>query len=97
MSLTYAEIADKLSVAIGKKISYVDVPLEQARKAMVDSGAPAWFVDGQMEQYQVRLKGYQAAVTTVVSEVAEKQPISFDQFALDHAAYFGSGHTTGGA
>jgi uncharacterized protein YbjT (DUF2867 family) len=87
-SLTYAEIAEKLSTALGRKITYVDVPLGQARKAMVDSGAPEWFVDGQMEQYQVRLKGYQAAVTTVVSEVAKKEPISFDQFARDHASQF---------
>lgn len=87
-SLTYSEIADKLSAAVGKKITYVDVPLGQARKAMVDSGAPKWFVDGQMEQYQVRLKGYQAAVTRVVSELAKKAPISFDQFARDNAAYF---------
>ena len=64
------------------------MPLGQARKAMVDSGAPKWFVDGQMEQYQVRLKGYQAAVTRVVSELAKKAPISFDQFARDNAAYF---------
>jgi hypothetical protein len=84
-----------LSAALGKKIAYVDVPLEQARKAMVDSGAPAWFVDGQMEQYQVRLKGYQAAVTTVVSEVGKKQPTSFDQFARDHAAHFGGGQAAG--
>lgn len=94
-SLTYAEIADKLSVAAGKKIVYVDVPLEQARKAMVDSGSPQWYVDGQMEQFQVRLKGYQAAVTTAVSEVAKKQPIAFDQFARDHAVYFRGGQAAG--
>ncbi len=87
-SLTYSEVADKVSAAVGKKITYVDVPLEQARKTMADSGAPKWFVDGQMEQYQVRLKGYQAAVTTTVSEVAKKAPITFDQFARDHAWYF---------
>lgn len=94
-SLTYAEIADKLSAAVGKKVSYVDVPLEQARKAMVESGSPQWYVDGQMEHFQVRLKGYQAAVTTVVSEVARKQPISFDQFARDHAVYFRGEQTAG--
>jgi len=66
-SSTYAEIADKVSAAIGKKVTYVGVPFEQARKPMIESGAPAWFVDDQMEQYQVRLKGYEAAVTTVVS------------------------------
>jgi hypothetical protein len=67
---------------------YVDVPLEQARKTMIDSGAPEWFVDGQMEQYQVRLKGYQSAVTPVISEIAKREPVSFDQFAKEHAAYF---------
>jgi uncharacterized protein YbjT (DUF2867 family) len=87
-SLTYTEIAERLSAALGRKITYVDVPLEQARKSMVDSGMPGWFVEGQMEQYQVRLKGYQAAVTTVVSEVAKKEPISFDQFAQDYASQF---------
>jgi uncharacterized protein YbjT (DUF2867 family) len=87
-SLTYSEIADKLSIATGKKVVYVDVSLELARKTMIDSGAPTWFVDGQMEQYQVRLKGYQAAVTSVVSDIAKKDPISFDQFAQEHAAYY---------
>jgi uncharacterized protein YbjT (DUF2867 family) len=87
-ALTYFEVAEKLSTAIGEKVTYVDVPLEAARTAMVDSGAPEWFVDGQMEQYQVRLKGYQSALTLAVSEVAGKQPITFDEFARDHAAHF---------
>jgi uncharacterized protein YbjT (DUF2867 family) len=87
-SLTYYEIADKLSAAIGRKVTYVDVPIEQARKSLVDTGASEWYVDGQMEQFRVRLKGYQAAVTTVVSEVAKKTPITFDQFARDYAPYF---------
>jgi uncharacterized protein YbjT (DUF2867 family) len=87
-ALTYSEVAEKLSTAIGKKVTYVDVPLAQAKKAMADGGAPDWFVEGQMEQYQVRLKGYQSAVTSVVSEVTGKQPITFDEFAQDHAAYF---------
>jgi len=87
-SLTYTEIAEKLSAAVGKKITYVDVPLDVARKTMEESGVPKWFVDGQMEQYQVRLKGFQAEVTTTVSEVAKKPPITFDHFAQDHASYF---------
>jgi uncharacterized protein YbjT (DUF2867 family) len=87
-ALTYSEVAEKLSAAIGKTVTYVDVPLEQAKKAMADGGMPDWFVAGQMEQYQVRLKGYQSAVTSVVSEVGKKQPIAFDEFARDHAAFF---------
>lgn len=87
-ALTYYEVAEKLSAALGKTVSYVDVPLETARKTMLDSGAPDWFVDGQMEQFQVRLKGFQSEVTSVISEVAKKQPISFAQFARDYASQF---------
>src|SRR5215469_14120845 len=90
-ALTYYEVADRLCAALGRRIVYVDVPLEQARKAMVDGGAPDWFVEGQMEQYQVRLKGWQSAVTSTVADVTKRQPISFDQFARDHAAYFQGG------
>jgi uncharacterized protein YbjT (DUF2867 family) len=90
-ALTYYEVADKLSAALGRKVVYVDAPLEQARKSMLDSGAPDWFVEGQMEQFQVRLKGWQSSVTPSVAELAKKEPISFDQFARDHAAYFQGG------
>ena len=90
-ALTYYEVAEKLSAALGEKVVYVDVPLEQARQAMVESGAPDWFVEGQMEQYQVRLKGWQSMVTSTITEVAKKEPISFDQFARDHASYLRGG------
>ena len=87
-ALTYYQVAERLSAAIGQTVSYVDVPLETAKKTMVDSGAPGWYVEGQMEQYQVRLMGYQSEVTSVVAEVAKKQPISFGQFARDYTSYF---------
>jgi len=90
-ALTYNEVADKLSAALGEKVVYVDVPLEKARQAMVESGAPDWYVEGQMEQYQVRLKGWQSEVTPVVAKIAKKEPISFGQFARDHASYFRGG------
>jgi len=62
--------------------------LEAVKKAMVDSGAPDWYVEGQMEQFGVRLKGYQGAVTSTFADLIGRQPLSFDQFARDHAAVF---------
>lgn len=87
-ALTYGEIADKLSGALGKKVTYVDVPLEAAQKALIDSGMPDWFAQGQAEQYRVRWQGGQSAVTSVVGEIANKQPISFDRFARDYTPFF---------
>src|SRR6516162_9318673 len=42
-ALTYFDVADKLSAAICKKVSYVDVPLEAAKQAILDTGEPEWF------------------------------------------------------
>lgn len=41
-ALTYSAVAEKLSEAIGKKVSYVDVPLATAKKTLLDGGAPEW-------------------------------------------------------
>jgi len=87
-ALSYTEIADKLSTAIGKKVTYVDVPLETAKKALLDSGMPEWFAEGQSEQFRVRRQGHQSAITSVVAELARKQPISFDEFAREYAPCF---------
>ena len=87
-TLTYSQVADKLSSAIGKKVTYVDTPLEAAKKAILDGGAPEWFADGQMEQFRVRWQGKQSRVTSTIADVAKKEPIAFDDFARDFAAYF---------
>ena len=47
--------------------------------------APDWVAEGELEQYKVRLKGYESALTSVRFEVRNKQPISFSQFAHDYA------------
>ena len=75
-ALTYADVADKLSSAIGKKVIYVDILLEAVKKATLDSGAPEWFAEGQMEQLQVLWEGKQSRLTSTIAEVAKKEPIT---------------------
>lgn len=87
-ALTYADVANRLSAAIGKHVTYVDIPPEAAKKALLDKGAPEWFAQGQDEQFRFRWQNRQSAVTSVVTDLAKKKPISFDQFARDHAAFF---------
>jgi len=87
-ALTYSDVAHKLSSAIGKTVTYVDVPLEAAKKALLEGGAPEWFAEGQMEQFRVRWQGKQSRVISTIAEVANKKPITFDEFAREHAPYF---------
>ena len=87
-ALTYFDVADKLSAAIGKKVSYVDVPLEVTKQAILDTGEPEWFAEGQAEQFQFRWQGKQSWVTSAVADVAKKEPTGFDEFAREYRAYF---------
>lgn len=87
-ALTYSAVAEKLSEAIGKKVSYVDVPLATAKKTLLDGGAPEWFAEGQAEQFRFRWQGKQSRVTATIAQVAKKKPATFDEFAREHAGYF---------
>jgi uncharacterized protein YbjT (DUF2867 family) len=87
-SLTYVDVAEKFSAAMGRIVTYVDVTLEAAKKAILDNGAPEWFAEGQMEQFRFRWQGRQSRVTSTIAEVAGKKPAAFDEFAREYAAYF---------
>ena len=87
-ALTYADVAEKLSVAVGKNVTYVDVPLEKAKQALLDGGAPEWFAEGQMEQFRFRWQGKQSRVTSTIADVAKKEPTTFLDFARGFAPYF---------
>jgi uncharacterized protein YbjT (DUF2867 family) len=87
-AISYTEVAEKLSAAIGKKVTYVDVPLEASRKAMLDMGMPEWFANNLTALIAFFSTGGAAFVTNVIADVAKKQPITFDQFARDYAEAF---------
>lgn len=87
-ALTHAEIADKLARAIGKKVAFVNLTPEQFKGALMQVGLSEWMADGLNELYAGWRTGSAAEVTDVVAVVGKKQPISFDQFAADHAAAF---------
>ena len=52
-ALTYSQAAEILSNEIGKKISYMDIPEEDARKAMKEAGIDGWHVDALMQLYRI--------------------------------------------
>jgi len=93
-ALTYAEVADKISAAIGKGVTYADMPLDLAKKALLDGGAPEWFAEGQMEQFRFRWQGKQSRVTSTIADVAKKEPTTFLDFAREFA-HHGRAFTVG--
>jgi uncharacterized protein YbjT (DUF2867 family) len=87
-SLSYHEVADKLSAVLGRSIRYVDVPPAAALDSMLQSGMPEWNARAVAELYGVFAAGQAAETTNTVGQITGRAPISFDQFARDHAAAF---------
>ncbi len=86
--LSFGEVAEKLSIAIENKVTYVSVSPEEYKKRILERGVQEWFVDAVNDIYSYYSEGMGMIVTNVVAEVALKQPISFDQFAKDYAQRF---------
>lgn len=87
-AISYGQAADILSSEAGKKISYVNITEEDARKGMNQIGMSDWFIDIMMELFRIIRAGYGSETTTVVEDITGRKPISFAQFAKDYAKVF---------
>lgn len=90
-ALTFDEIADAISAAIEKPVSYVHVPPEYARKQLMQAGIARWLVDDMMVLCASFREGYGAAVSPAVREVTGRDPRPFAEFARDSARVFREG------
>lgn len=85
-AFTIGQAAATLGEVSGKKANYVDVPEAAAHKAMLDMGMPAWMVDAMMELHGIDKAGYASEVTDAVRKITGREPVTFAQFARQHAA-----------
>lgn len=82
------EIAEILSNIAKKRITYVDVSDNDARKRMKNSGMQEWAVESLMELFGFQKDGNASIVSLDVKRVTGRKPISFVQFATDYADLF---------
>jgi uncharacterized protein YbjT (DUF2867 family) len=82
------EIAEILSNIAKKKITYVDVSYNDARRRMKNSGMQEWAVESLMELFGFQKDGNASIVSLDVERITDRKPISFVQFATDYADLF---------
>jgi uncharacterized protein YbjT (DUF2867 family) len=87
-SLTMTEVAAKLSAATGRTIRYVNVSPEEARRAQLAAGMPAYLVDALAELFAERRKGKESLVSPMVETILGRPATTFDEFAARNAAIF---------
>jgi|SoiMethySBSTD1v2_1073268.scaffolds.fasta_scaffold668782_1 uncharacterized protein YbjT (DUF2867 family) len=87
-ALTFTEMAQQLSRAVGRTITYVDVPPAAMRAALADLGFPAWQADGLLEEFAMYRRGEAAGIEPGVRDAVGRPPRSFGEFVRDYATLF---------
>ena len=83
-----AEVAEKLSDAVGKPIRYVSVSPEETKQTQLAAGVPPFLADALSELFAERRKGKESPVSPVIPTVFGWRPASFEEFAARHASIF---------
>jgi hypothetical protein len=87
-SLTMAEIAERISVAIGKTVHYVNVAPAERRQALLASGMSTYLADALDEQAMER-RSPKSRVDLSTHATFGIRPTSFGEFAHVHVEAFG--------
>ena len=86
-ALSYSDVAAKLASVLGRTVSYVDVPDDAVRQALLGAGLNEWFAGALVGLYQdyraSGTGGYAARVTDTVQRLTGRPPRSLDDL-LDH-------------
>ncbi len=89
-AISYHDVAAVLSRVLEKPVNYVDVPLEAARQGMIQAGSPPWNANAVAELLGYFAQGHGERTTDIIQKITGTQPITFEQFARDHAGAFRS-------
>jgi uncharacterized protein YbjT (DUF2867 family) len=91
-ALSYADAAAKLTRAMGRPISYVAVPDEPVRQALLGFGLTPWFADALIGLYQDYRRsgtdGYAAQVTDTVQRLTGRPARTLDDLLGEIASSF---------
>lgn len=87
-AVNYGQIAEAISRAIGEKVEFVPLTLEEAREQMEQAGMPPFLADTFISYDQAQRNGETEIVTEHVRNILGKPARTVDGFARDYADRF---------
>lgn len=87
-ALNYTAVAEKISKASGQKVSFVNIPVDAQRKAMLDMGMPEWQVTALLDLQAYYTGGQGGEVDGVLAGLLGGRPATMDQFLAENADQF---------
>lgn len=88
-AISMNDVANTFSKALGRDVTYVNVPHEASLESMVGMGFPEWIARGYGELMEGFSEGFANSTTDNVEKLTGHQARSFEQFATDFAQVFG--------
>ncbi|MEV6954213.1 SDR family oxidoreductase [Streptomyces sp. NPDC051183] len=82
-AITFSEVAQQLSTALGRTVEYVAVPDEAALAGMLGAGLPPWLAEGVVGIFQLLREGANADTTDSVRRLTGHAPRPVADFARD--------------
>ena len=86
--LSYAEVAEKISNATGRKVQYVDIPPDAQRKALSDIGMPDFMITALLELQEYYASGKAGKVDGTLESLLHRAPTRVDDFLKESADHF---------
>ena len=90
-TISFHDVAEALSEVLGKEVSYVAIPLEKAKEAMLNMGIPEWTADALNEYAKAHSQGYSDFTTEEVEQLTGHPATSYKKFASDFEQMFRGG------
>jgi uncharacterized protein YbjT (DUF2867 family) len=87
-TLTHEETVGVIGRALGRPLTFQEVPPKAAAQSMIRYGLPAPFVEALMARYARHLEHPQHPATGEVAEILGRPARTFADWAADHAAAF---------
>jgi uncharacterized protein YbjT (DUF2867 family) len=87
-ALTMYEVAERFSNVLGRKINYVNISPEDAKKEQLAAGMPQYTADALAELFAERRKGKESKVYYTMQNVFGLRPTSFEEFIIRNLPVF---------
>jgi uncharacterized protein YbjT (DUF2867 family) len=87
-ALTYWDLADKIEKHTDRPVQYVNIPVEEQRKGMLDQGMPEWQADALLDLQAYYVKGKGGKVDGLLEQLLGRPPITMDEFLAEFANAF---------
>ena len=88
-ALTYEQVAEKISRAVGRTIRYVDIPEDAQRQSLLGLGMPSWQVEALLDLQRYYREGVGGGeVDGVLQALLRRAPRTMDAFLAENKDAF---------